>query len=1132
MQEAKICPYPGLRPFNEEESIFFRGREDHIDKITSQLQEKKFIMLTGASGDGKSSIVYAGVIPNARAGFFKAKFNNWLIADFRPERSPLTNMALTLAGKLGYSDIAFVEKELSFGFSSLIDLYKKSPFYLDYNSDTWKSADETERKKLKRKAANLFILVDQFEEFFTNSENYNNGKASVNSQAVINLLLETAKIAIAEDLPIYIICTMRSDYIGQCAVFRGLPEYIGFSQFFVPRLKRKEVHQVIEEPAMLSGNRISNRLIETLINECDGLDQLPILQHALNTIWKSHMEDGAAEMDIIHYAKVGGIDSKAIPEDQFAIFSAWYKNQPVYKQKFLEGASLPNVLNAHARELFESSVEYCRKHISREGSTFGNTNISKEDANRILKKIFTCLTKINDSRVVRNRATVLEIKQIIGENVDNALIEGLVNIFREPGNNLLKPYILSSSVEPVITGITPVKQEVNSSKIHSLQDDDILDITHESLIRNWTELTEWTKQDHENVSVINDLKKQVERWEQQNRSKDFLLTIGSLSYFKNWYKTFNPNPYLISKYDSSNLSPEQKLKDAAHFIKPARDYIQISESFLKRKRRAAIIIASTVAIVLIGFTSFAFSERNKALDQQEIANQKTREAKISENNAKKATQNALVAKESAMIRQKFALDAKRLADESKQEAISAKGKAEGASAEARENLIQAKLNADYAKVETERATKALAESEKAKLEAIKSKNNAEIAEKEASRISNLSLAQSIALKSAAYSADPQLQGLLAYQAYKTTLDNGGEVQDPVIYRAIKSAYFSLNPKASISKMLTSIEQRTLLVSDTNTLLSADKDGIIYKWEMESEKQLEQGVLKYLSPFEMITFTEWKNVIMSGHENGSVCIWDYSTISKPILIKELLKSHNGPLRIIASNAAKGLIATAGKDSSIVVWYYSATGTQLVKKIKTHAAVQDLVILPNGKELTVALTNGDLLILDINSEKTELLLKTKGSKPWSLKLNEGKNMLAVGYTDGKIRLFDTGKMSEGEKVISTLSENNTTVEKMVFDDSGNMLAAAYADKSIKFFNLAKKRQKSVGTKETKSKTRYLLFDAKNKLYVCGSDHIIRKIEPSAEKIATSFCELLTRNLTSGEWEQNIGETIPYQKTCNTK
>src|SRR6266481_4446903 len=99
MLSNQICPYPGLRPFSEEESIFFKGREEHIEKIISQLEEKKFVMLTGASGDGKSSLVYAGVIPNAKAGFFKAKFNNWLIADFRPERTPLKNLAAVIAEK-------------------------------------------------------------------------------------------------------------------------------------------------------------------------------------------------------------------------------------------------------------------------------------------------------------------------------------------------------------------------------------------------------------------------------------------------------------------------------------------------------------------------------------------------------------------------------------------------------------------------------------------------------------------------------------------------------------------------------------------------------------------------------------------------------------------------------------------------------------------------------------------------------------------------------------------------------------------------------------------------------------------------------------------------------------------------
>ena len=51
----QICPYTGLRSFTEEESLYFKGREEDIDQATEQLQRNKFLMLTGASGDGKSS---------------------------------------------------------------------------------------------------------------------------------------------------------------------------------------------------------------------------------------------------------------------------------------------------------------------------------------------------------------------------------------------------------------------------------------------------------------------------------------------------------------------------------------------------------------------------------------------------------------------------------------------------------------------------------------------------------------------------------------------------------------------------------------------------------------------------------------------------------------------------------------------------------------------------------------------------------------------------------------------------------------------------------------------------------------------------------------------------------------------
>ena len=190
------------------------------------------------------------------------------------------------------------------------------------------------------------------------------------------------------------------------------------------------------------------------------------------------------------------------------------------------------------------------------------------------------------------------------------------------------------------------------------------------------------------------------------------------------------------------------------------------------------------------------------------------------------------------------------------------------------------------------------------------------------------------------------------------------------------------------------------------------------------------------------------------------------------------------------------------------------------------------MPDGKEIAVVLENGIVLSVDITSEKITQLLKSEKSKAWSLKINEEKNMLAVGYTDGKIKLFDIQKSLSEENLIFTFSENNTSIEKMTFSNYGDLLAVASADKSIKIFNLAKKTQKPVDIKDIKSKTRSLIFDGENKLYVCGADHVIRKIELLSEKMVAPFCEQLKRNLTSSEWNQYIGETVPYEKTCKNR
>ena len=175
--------------------------------------------------------------------------------------------------------------------------------------------------------------------------------------------METARIAIQKNIPVYIVCTMRSDYIGQCSAFRSLPEYIGFSQFFVPRLKRRDLKQVIEEPAILSGNRISQRLIERLVYDiADGVDQLPILQHALSQIWLA-ADHGQKEMDLVHYAMVGGMPAHELPDEEQPEFQNWFISLPEIRQKYFQHTGLNKVIEIHASVLYENAWDLSLIHI-------------------------------------------------------------------------------------------------------------------------------------------------------------------------------------------------------------------------------------------------------------------------------------------------------------------------------------------------------------------------------------------------------------------------------------------------------------------------------------------------------------------------------------------------------------------------------------------------------------------------------------------------------------------------------------------------------------------------------------------------------------------------------------------------
>jgi len=301
LKESAISnPFPGLRAFEEDEDVLFFGREKQVDELLTKLRNTRFLAVIGSSGSGKSSLIKSGLIPSLHSGFMSGAGSLWRICSFRPGNDPIGNLALQLSQQgVLYDDpksdsetqtyAAINESSLRRSSNGLVSVYKQSGMNARHN---------------------LLVLVDQFEELFRFSKYEKSEKEGKrDSLAFINLLLKATE---QREVPIYVVFTMRSDFLGDCTEFRGLPEAINNGHYLVPRMTREERKEAIVSPISVANASIAPRLVNQLLNDVgDNPDQLPILQHALMRTWDIWKQKGKSEapIDIEDYQEIGTMKS-------------------------------------------------------------------------------------------------------------------------------------------------------------------------------------------------------------------------------------------------------------------------------------------------------------------------------------------------------------------------------------------------------------------------------------------------------------------------------------------------------------------------------------------------------------------------------------------------------------------------------------------------------------------------------------------------------------------------------------------------------------------------------------------------------------------------------------------------------
>ncbi len=546
-------------------------------------------------------------------------------------------------------------------------------------------------------------------------------------------------------------------------------------------------------------------------------------------------------------------------------------------------------------------------------------------------------------------------------------------------------------------------------------------------------------------------------------------------------------PYLNKLF----LNDEQK-----HFVTRSQN---VAKQKRNRKRNVAIIIGAIVFSILSGFTVYSLNQKNDALAQKKIADQKTVDALNEKAIAEKQTQMALEASRKAMSADSFAVLQSSLANEQKKMANEQAKLAEDAAKDAQEQTQNANKEDSIAK---QKSKEALAE-----------KKKADSAQAIATHLRLISLSQALALKSVQMK-DPDLAALLAYEAYKLSKNNGTSLTDPQLYNALYSA--SLKTVSSFKDIVISEkgEINSIAGSSSNiySLTSGSKVNTYNSKDFSLQNQFSLNGTPDV--VDRVFFSKDGNFAAEGSDDKKVYFWDIKNgETKPVI----LSGHKGLIRAAAFTNSASLFATGARDSSVIVWKNMARSSE----VKLSARVKTMEFSPDNDNLIIGCEDGTLYLYNITSDNKKTVSSMPGARIQALAYSKEGNVFAAGFVNGTVEIFN----SKGQS-IRTITETKG-IETLALDEKQDVVAIVTMSESLFIYPLSDKLAKPITINNIGSPSKAISIVANGFIYLACNNNGIRRYALNTAFFEGMLQTNIPRNFTTDEWNTYLGSDIPYEK-----
>jgi WD40 repeat protein len=282
-QIIPACPYRGLAAFREQDVPYFFGRESFTQQVVEAVRRKSLLAVVGSSGSGKSSVIFAGLIPRLR------NEGSWLITSFRPGNDPFRSLAAVL--------LPLLEPQKS-AIERLIESNKLAR-HLQQGELALQDVIEVIVQRLP--GTRLLLVADQFEELYTLCPEQEL------REGFLEELLTVVRAATAPGaLNFNLVLTLRADFVGQALSYRPFADALQYADLKLGPMNSKELQDAIKKPAEKLHVRIEDGLTERILKEVSREpSHLPLLEFGLTLLWAKQRE---RKLTNAAYEEIGGIE--------------------------------------------------------------------------------------------------------------------------------------------------------------------------------------------------------------------------------------------------------------------------------------------------------------------------------------------------------------------------------------------------------------------------------------------------------------------------------------------------------------------------------------------------------------------------------------------------------------------------------------------------------------------------------------------------------------------------------------------------------------------------------------------------------------------------------------------------------